>query len=273
MTEKQAPHVDLLKKEFAQRMAYNTQYSLRSYARNLGVAPSWLSSFLNAKKGISLKRAQVLLQNFDWTRQQQDLFLTSVSAHFAKSPKTRQIAKAKLMGLLKEKRDAKRISSTELKKIRTWYHLAILELIEIEGFDHSFKWLAKRLNLPMKLVEFAVNDLVQIGWLQITDGKMISVHNECESEMDMASDDIKIYHQEIIKKTQTALACQAVDEREFLNMTLAFDSKKMADAKEFIRSFQIDFARKFYSAETTKDSVYQLSVYCFRLDQKNEGDI
>jgi uncharacterized protein (TIGR02147 family) len=80
------------------------------------------------------------------------------------------------------------------------------------------------------------------------------------------SNAIKKHHDEMLKKAEESLYTDDISQREFLNMTLAFSKKQMKEAKMAIRLFQEDFAKKFYSKESQKDSVYQLSVQLFRLD-------
>ncbi|MGZ3775939.1 MAG: DUF4423 domain-containing protein, partial [Bdellovibrio sp.] len=65
-----------------------------------------------------------------------------------------------------------------------------------------------------------------------------------------------------------AIQEQAVQQREFLNMTLAFNAEKTKEAKQALRKFQQEFAEKFYDENKNKDSVYQLSIQFFRLDKK-----
>ncbi len=264
-------HVHILQHELKRRLSANSLYSLRAFARDLGVSPSWLSKLINLKKGISEKQAVHIGNLLGLNQKELTLFLTSVTAHHARSSKSKSIALTKLGLLKKNVVSSRKLSIEEHEIIGSWYHLAILELTEVEGFNHTAKWLSQKLQIPIKLIEFAIEDLVRLNWLQIKNGKMKSVHLRSETTSDIPSLSIKKYHEEILKKALQELFIQPIPAREFLNLTLAFDKSEMLEAKKFIRQFQIDFADRFYSAKSKKNSVYQLSVQLFRID-KNEQE-
>ena len=100
-------------------------------------------------------------------------------------------------------------------------------------------------------------------------GRLVSCYNETETEVDVPPAAIKKYHQEILDCAQRSLSEQRVQQREFTNMTLAFDSSRIKEARTAIRTFQKTFAQEFYQKDKKKDSVYQLSVQLFRLDQED----
>ncbi len=267
--ENEKLHIHILSRELDSRVSKNPQYSLRSFARNLGVAPSWISDVLNGKKGISVNKASDLCRTLGFTRQETEVFVLSVQAAHARRISDRDLAQTRLNNLSKEFGIAVKIKQDDLALAGSWYHQAILELTELEEFDHTEAWLAKKLNLSPKLISSAIQRLVTIGWLKIQDGKMQPQSEITESSFDIPSQAIKNYHREILEKAQVSLSEDAVDEREFLSMTLGFDSRRMQEAKEDIRKFQAAFAEKYFKDEK-KDSVHQLSVQFFRVDKKKD---
>lgn len=261
-------HLEVLRTELGNRMRANPHYSLRSFARDLKVQPSWLSEFLRAKKGLSLSRAEELVQRLNLNDVEKSIFLLSVSKVHSRSSKQRKLADSELRSLLANKNTSKKISSSDHKRISQWYHLAILELIELDDCDHSLKWLSHKLQLPLRLVQMACDELVEFGLLEIVDKKMRATFNQSETTSDVPSSSIRDYHNQVMQKASVALSRQQLAEREFLNMTLAFDTNMLPEVKEYLRNFQKKFAQKFYKPQDKKNSVYQLSIHFFRMDEK-----
>ncbi len=73
-------------------------------------------------------------------------------------------------------------------------------------------------------------------------------------------------NEQILKKADQALHEQSIEDREFISFTVAFNRKDLQEAKEAIRDFQKSFANRFYDKKQKKNSVYQLSVQFFRMD-------
>lgn len=261
-------HIQILNQELEDRLRRNPRYSLRSFARDLAVAPSWISDVLNGKKGISAGKAQDLCKCLGFSRQETETFVLSVKAHHSRKASDRRVALDQLKKMKSLSSAIQKLTDRDLEEAGSWYHQAILELIELDDFDHTESWLVRKLNLSPKLVSSAVQRLIKLGWLGIEDGKMRSHSVTSETVFDVPSRQVKNYHVEILDKARVALNEHPVYEREFLSMTLAFNSKRMNEAKEEIRRFQTRFASKFYDSTGKKDSVHQLSVQFFRMDKK-----
>lgn len=262
-------YLNYLAEELKKRQQRNGQYSLRSFARDLSVAPSWVSEILSGKKGVSEKKANELSYSLGLSKKEAQVFILSAKAAHSRRSSDRVTAAEKIKKLAADGTTFKKMKSSEFKLINAWYFQTILELTELESFDHSLIWISKKLKLPLRLTTESVQKLLSLGWLQIKNGKMKSTYNESETEFDIPSLALKEYHQEMLTLASRALFEQEVKVREFSNMTLAFDSSKINEAQKFIRTFQKQFAEKFYQPEFKKDSVYQLSMQLFRLDQKD----
>ncbi|MGZ3704230.1 MAG: TIGR02147 family protein, partial [Bdellovibrionota bacterium] len=113
--------------------------------------------------------------------------------------------------------------------------------------------------------------LIDLGLLRFERGRYRATSEESTTEMDIPSAAIRNFHSEILTKAGQALFRDSVQEREFLGATFAFSTEDLAEAKESIREFQQQFSERFNASRKKKDSVYQISIQMFRLDQKKEG--
>lgn len=259
-------HLNYLSTEFAKRIQRNPHYSLRSFARDLGVPPSWLSEFLNAKKGMSLTTAEKICRSLNLSLSETELFLLGVRAAHARNPKDR--AEAAVLLKKYKKTEAFNMKPADFIEIDSWYHQSILELTEVEDFAHTENDIAQRLRLPAPTVKRAVASLQKFGLLKIKDGRMLATYPETESSLDTPSLAMRKYQEQILQKGANALHEQPNHMREFMSVTFAFEAERIAEAKKALRQFQKQFSSEFYNKSERKNSVYQFSLQFFRMDQK-----
>ncbi|WP_413580788.1 TIGR02147 family protein [Bdellovibrio sp. HCB288] len=262
-------HYEYIKQELAKRMQVNPHYSLRSFARDLGVGHSWLSEFLAGKKGLSDSTAEKIVQALSLSRQDAELFKLSTRAAHARSSTERERAFTELQQI--KPKSIRKVKAQEVVRAGSWYHLAILELTELPDFKHHELDIAQRLRLPKPTVSRALQDLISHGHLKVENGRMQAVSAQTESDMDVPSVAIRQYHEQILQLGQRALHEQIVEQREFMSTTFAFSTERMVEAKKAIRDFQSFFAKEFYQETDNKDSVYQMSMQFFRMDKKGNG--
>jgi uncharacterized protein (TIGR02147 family) len=258
-------HVQTLRAELKFRRERNPGYSLRSFGRDLGLAPSALSSLLNGKKGLSEEKAAGIAQKMGLSESEREFFLLSARASHARKKTERLGAEAELTS----RKNSHLMKESELALAQGWHHQAILELTELKACEHSVEWFAKRLNLSTAETAAAVARLTKLGWLKLEKGRYSANWASTEISSDLPSSAIKGFHRQILAKADEALLNQDLAAREFQSTTFAFDAKKMKEAKQAIRAFQRKFAHQFYSASKAKNSVYQISVQFFRLDKED----
>lgn len=266
MKEIKFNYIDILNEQLEARSARNSSYSLRAFARDLDLNPSRLSQILSKKKGLSEKGAIELAEKLGLTEREKEFFILSANAQHARSLKAKNEASSSLDEKLRPEVNKKSFDLHEFELAHNWYHMAILELVELKDCQHTVEWFAKKLKLKKLIVKNAIERLEKIGWLILEDGAYRASFQESETTNDIPSASIKKFHSEMLEKAEQSLTLDNVQDREFSNMTLAFSQNQMKEAKEAIRLFQKEFADKFYPKSEDKDSVYQLSVQLFRLD-------
>lgn len=264
-------YIDILNEQLEARSAKNNNYSLRAFARDLELNPSRLSQILSKKKGLSEKGAEALAEKLGLNDREKEYFILSAKAQHSRSLKVKTEAQNSLSEKLSPKKHSKRLELHDFEQAHNWYHMAILELIELKDCEHTIEWFAKKLKLNKIIIKNALLRLEKIGQLVLENNTYRASFQESETTNDIPSAAIKKYHEEILKKAEQSLFIDDVHNREFLSMTLAFSQQQMKEAKMAIHSFQKEFAEKFYPKSQEKDSVYQLSVQLFRLDSNLEN--
>ncbi|MGZ3704130.1 MAG: helix-turn-helix domain-containing protein, partial [Bdellovibrionota bacterium] len=148
-------HVSVLRREFETRASRNPGYSLRAFARDLDLSPAALSSLLNLKKGVSETRAQKIARRLALSRQESELFMLSAVSNHARAGNVREQAKDKLNHALKARARRATIPVHQLEQIQNWFHLALLELVDVEGCEHTPEWFSGKLGLNIRAVKSA----------------------------------------------------------------------------------------------------------------------
>lgn len=263
MFEGMTDYRQVLKSQFALRKERNPRYSLRAFARDLGLPQTRLSDILRGKYGISAVMAASIAARFGFTQKETEVFVLMVESRHARSRLGRETARAKLSEL--GRANDQRVSVDQFKVLSNWFHFAILELTRLDGFENSPRWIARRLGISIAEADGALKRLVSSGLLRAEAGKLVPSGGFVATPTDIASEAVKAYHEQILKKAQAAVRVQSVAERDLSCMNLLLSSDQIPEAKEMIRRFRRSFVDHF-EGKGARDKLYALSLQLFRLD-------
>lgn len=257
---------DFLLEEFRSRRSRNPHYSLRAFARDLGMPASKLSQNLRGLCGISVAKADKIASRLQMRDDERQLFLALVESQHARSRVARQQAQASLQKIRSEKLDE--LSLETFSTIRDWYHMAILEMTDLKGFRPEPEWIAQTLGLPLEIVREAVQRLQALNLLIVDDNGWRQTHVSLELPSGVPSRTIREHHKQILSKAGTAIDQVAIDRRDYSSQTFAFDHRHLAEVKNMIREFQRKLGRLSHMGE--KDSVYIMSMQLFPIVEAPE---
>jgi len=259
--------VKILKDELEARFQKNRHYSLRAFARDIGVAPSRLSDALTGRAGFSSAVADQIAKKLGFGKEERDYFCALVEVKHARSQSMRKAAAEKLESLDKNASaapDYRNIQMDAFKVVSDWYHFAILELSTLDTFDSDPADIAKRLGISKFEAEQAIDRLLRLELLERKKGKLIATDAQTASPSGVPSDSIKKFHTQVLGKAIQALQNQGVDERDFSTVFFTLDRSRLPEAKERLKKFRRSFTKEF-SNSGKKESVYCLSTQLFDL--------
>jgi uncharacterized protein (TIGR02147 family) len=248
-----------LREELLLRMQRRPRYSQRAFARDLGVSQSFLSLALKGERRFSMAKARDIALRLDWPIQRAELFQRAVQ---------RSYLRADQQGAAPDDAPFGQVDPRDFDRVSHWYYFALVELTELRAFRENPRWIAKTLGISELEAEVALRDLVAIGLLERRDGRVRKRSKNYEVP-EISSAAIRLHHRQSLSRAAEALENQGISEREFGALTLAFDVRELAAAKEMIRQFQKKFSRRFGSG--TPDSVYQLGLCFYRQDREMSG--
>lgn len=233
---------------FHERCRRNPAYSLRSFARSLGVSHPSLSQILSGKRPLTQKSAFV------------------IANRLALPPNQRRqlLALAQAPGQSGEFSDDYLVlEMDQFQLISEWHHYAILCVLEIEGSFADPAWIATRLGIDKRESAAALERLERLGLIR--DGKLLPQRERRNvATPTETSPALRNAHRENLKKAEEVLETVGVESRDASYITMAIDPALIPKAKMEIRRFRRALARQLESGN--KSRVYTLAIHLFPVD-------
>lgn len=227
----------------------NPSYSLRSYAKRLGISPSSLSGILNGRRKVSKSMALKIVQGLKIKDKEKDYFLCEV---------------------LTERNKAKSVElkMDEYKMIAEWHHFAILSLIKLDDFQYSYSWIAERLNISSLKAEAAIKRLLRLKLLKEEKNTLKRTHFSITTSDGLPNLSLRESHRENLRLASESLDMIPIELRDIVSLTFPLNTEKIFLAKEKIRQFVTEIDSLFEMER--KEEVYKLCVQLFPLTKTKE---
>lgn len=257
---------DFLQDELVRRTSVNRAYSLRAFARSLGLSSGELSEILNGKRALSSKSAIKISKAMGLSSMELKHLLKLVS-----KTKEIELGKEEYQDLFSSNLKQQKLSSDQFDIVSEWYHFAILNLADSKDFEWSYTYISKKLNIKPYEVKVAIDKMVNVGLIE----KMVSKQGKTSyrvsekyvmSGEDIPSKAVRNYHRQILQKAIESLEVQTVDERDITGIGLTIDKKDLTKIKKEISDFQDMIVEKYSKGK--KERVYKLEVALFALSEE-----
>lgn len=265
---KEANHY--LKQEYAVRKQRRPHYSLRAFARDLGVSPSTLSEFLNGKTGFSKERVAAIARKIHLNEEQTEHFWDLNVVKYS------HIENEKRLAIQRSTRRAESLKSflslDQFEMVSNWYHLVILELIDLDLKFQDIHKLASTLEISEAETEEAIARLERLGMLKKESGVLKSATPQTLVGNGTSSLAIRKYHHQMMEKASEALDIQAVDERGFRSIVFSMNHQDISNFKRDLVLMTNQLIDKYHSPKN-KDLVSALNVQFFHFNiDENQND-
>jgi len=249
-----------LMEEFDRRVRVNPRYSLRAYARSLGLSPGALSEVLRGRRPLSLKAAARVVKS---------LGLDKGEAHrlysFIESERRSEIDPVAPI-----EPNRRKLDEDTFHLIAEWQHFAILNLMDCEGFRWRASYIAKRLGLSLVQADQAMKLLLRLGLVRSKGSEVECVHDFVLSPDGIPSSAVRAYHRRMLGLALEALELQSLDERDITGLGFAVDPAHLTKIKREISEFQDQLATKYSKGK--KREIYFLETALFRLSKGDTNE-
>ena len=257
------PHGDFrrcLQETLVGRCKVNAAYSLRSFAKQLQIEPSFLSKLLSGKRRATASVILKISLRLGFSPEETNLYL----AHALKNKKRVQVD-------LEPEKEFQNLAVDHFKMIADWYHYAILELTLVDEFDSSASWIAKKLGIKKIEAQAALERLERLEMLRKTEegryentsGSNTTVGNEFTAVA------FRKLQKQILLQALEALENTSIDLRDQSSMTMSINPELIPAAKDRIKKFRRELCTFLQDNNQPKKQVYQLSVSLFPVTDLN----
>lgn len=257
---------DYLHDELEKRVARNSRYSLRAFAKALSLNPAELSQVLKGQRKLSLNSAYKVSQSLGFTPGETRHFLLML-----------QKEKGKSLGLPLDfwtsagpEVSTDSVSPADFERIGEWYHFAILSLLETKGFQWSASHISQRLGITAMEARLAMRNLEKLGFVTFpspTSVQSPKAHWTVGAQIPSVA--IRKYHRQVLEKAIDALENIPVDEREFQGIGLVIKKSDLKRFKGEIDRFTEMVRNKFHRPR--ESDVYQLQIVLFPLTHESKN--
>ncbi|MGK5081711.1 TIGR02147 family protein [Bdellovibrionota bacterium FG-1] len=258
---------DYLREAYLKRRANNPAYSARAFARHLGVSQPYLSLLMADKRKLALDTALKLSIGLQFSDEEREGFLVSVSLYSQGDTKSRAFLQSRL-GTAEKSESVQQLELQveRFKALGQWYHVAILDLSTTDGFDPSHKSIARRLGITELEVRDAIERLLRLRLLEATKGTYRKTLKHFVIPTERSEECIRSLHRQMIQKGLDQLELHSERDfkrREVTGITFAIDPGKVSEARARIAQFKKEMAA--FLTESDCSEVYQMNVQFFPL--------
>ena len=205
--------------EFLNRKKKNPSYSLRAFAKLLGISPSYLSLVFSGKRTLPPKQTLKIASKLELSP------LESLKLAYPQYALNSDIRKE--------------ISNSEFKVVADWKYFAILALGKIKNNRAQDTWISKRLGINIYEAREAFSTLVDLKMIEKSGIDFRVTKEDFTTKNDVPSATIRKFHTDVLEKAKLQIEIVPVEKREFQTMIFAGNSKLFKKAKKMIREFQI----------------------------------
>lgn len=157
----------LLNDDFMARTTSNHSYSLRAYARDLGVSPAFLSEVLRGRKVLSVPKSKMVFTKLGFEDSELEYIKNLVIAAGSTNPTEQQSAAAYISS--KYNRVGYEETPGRTKIIETVDHFIVYCLTRKVSDLNIIQALAREFNIPTEKTISILNDFISEGYIKEND--------------------------------------------------------------------------------------------------------
>lgn len=243
-----------LQEELIKRCRNNKNYSLRAFAKSLGIGPSSLTEMLHGKRPITKKSIEKLGLSLGLS--------TADISNYLAIPIEQVEVSAKQASY-------RQINLDQYSVISDWYHYAIIELLKVVDFRPDNAWIAQALSITKSEANIAVERLIRLHLIeQDSHGYLVDTSAGFSTNIseNLTSSGSRQLQKQILEQAIDALENVPLKLRNQTSMTMAIDPALIPEAIKKITKFRRELC-EYLETQGTQQEVYQLSVSLFPITQ------
>jgi uncharacterized protein (TIGR02147 family) len=262
---------NFLKSVVAERITVNPAYSLRAFARRLGITQPFLTEIIKGRKNFSAEGALKVAKALELDPAQAEYFCLLVQLESAKDPHLKESTSEKLKQL-NPRREVHDLSVEFFRLIADWYHLVIRNLADTSDFDWNPLSIAKRLGITRIEAEAAIERLLRLELIE-RDPKRPTRYRKTKdyilAQSAIPNQALRSFHRQMLGKAVESLETQTPQEKIVGSETFAFSPRQLKEANRIIENcFQQMIGLS--KSNRSKTEVYHLGIQLFNVTREGK---
>jgi uncharacterized protein (TIGR02147 family) len=239
----------LLQTELGGRCARNPQYSLRAFARFLGIDHATFSQLLRGKRPLSERAIIKLGTRLGLDRPAIDRYVAFEARH-RHEPAT-----------MASTRELGHSPSDTASVVTDWIHYAILELTRLHHFKPDSRWIARVLGITPDQVNLALSRLIRLGHLEMVNkSRWIDKSGDVTTNVgEFNRSAAERFAEQVRGRLRSALESAADGQCAHSSTTLAISTVRLPGVLERITRFRRELIA-LIEQDPIRDDVYQLEI-------------
>lgn len=242
--------------ELEMRQKRRPQYSMRAFARDLQISPSFLCEFLAGRQGLSRARSAWIGEKLKLSEQQTEHLWDLVQSRFGHPEAVRKAALFRV-----EDRAASSSSHLKLEHfylVADWYCFLVLEILGLGKY--SLDDVSTMIGVALPDVQVAVERLIKLGFLRVTDGVFELVTDNTTVPESVDDRALQISHQQTLRVHADAVDTKSFDARENMTIDFAVSESDWPQLRAELKKAVLDTISKFGNAPKEKDQVISFTM-------------
>jgi uncharacterized protein (TIGR02147 family) len=259
-----------LQQVLSRRLSVNPRYSLRAFARDLKISPSFLSQVLGGKRGLTLAKATDIFCTLEFSPTEKKLLMLEIQKEQKRSDKKKAVVQ-KQIDTAVQLTGAYTFETDEFDRLSQWYVIAILQLLRMKDAPRKNKdqfcgWAAAKLGINIELVDTTLGELMGRKMISKEKAGLTAIHDTVWTSNQVPSGAIRSFHKQMIDKAKTAIEMQSVNDRFLQSIQFPVLKTSLPEIQSDILKFRNQMLRKHgRTATEDADTVYGLNLQLFRL--------
>jgi len=241
---------ELLQAELGRRIAKNPKYSLRAFAKTIGLSPATLSLIIARKTPLSKGALSKISRTLGLTPEQNRHLQHQISLRKNRLPKPFAEMSYRYVTL------------DFFKVLSEWYYYAILSLLEIKGASIDPKWISKKLGISLFEAREAVERLQRLDLITEVEGRWKQSQEPVRVDDASSTSASRRFQKQLLIKALESLENDPVEVRDVTSMTFAMSKKDIPYAIEKIAEFRRKLTEEL-EQRSEPDSVYNFTLQLF----------
>ena len=256
-------YADLLKSILERRVSENSSYSLRAFARGLGISASQLSRIIARKKPLTFSAARKIAPCiFPQSYGKQEFLLELVQACNEGSSDFAMLEFIcdKLLSL-----DSVELDEARLRCLSDWSVVAAFDAFGLARPPRSEAELAGMLGLAKREAELAIRQLEHAQLIEREGAWFKRKQSRFYTSCGIPSGVIRSLHRQMIGKALQAIEGQEISRRYLRGMALSLRPEALPRVRQVVEAFFLELEKLEQESAGQAECLYQLNLQFFDL--------